>query len=81
MKLPEINFGIAAGETVAETGLYRVFHDGNHATIMDVVCIKDEVLPQCKECGAKVRFMLRERMVHALQYDLLEPLPDTHPKA
>ncbi len=80
MNVSEINFGTSAGETVTETGLYRVFHDANHATVKDVVCLKGETLPQCVQCGSKVKFVLQKRLIHASQYARLVWPPEVRPK-
>ncbi len=80
MRLPEINFGISAGKIVEETGRYRVHHEANHTNVTDIVCIKGDVLPPCKKCGTKVRFILQERLTHASQCDQLESLPEAPPK-
>lgn len=44
-----------AGETIPETGIYRVFHAG-HRVSHEVTLLRDETFPRCSACGNEVHF-------------------------
>jgi hypothetical protein len=48
----------SAGETVRETGIYEVIHDGAHRTAHEVVMLNGDSFPACDTCATKVRFRL-----------------------
>jgi hypothetical protein len=48
----------SAGETVRETGIYEVIHDGAHRTAHEVVMLNGTAFPACDTCATKVRFRL-----------------------
>ena len=48
----------SAGETVSETGIYEVIHDGAHRTAHEVVMLNGTPFPACDTCATKVRFRL-----------------------
>jgi len=48
----------SAGETVRETGIYEVIHDGAHRSAHEVVMLNGDAFPACDTCAAKVRFRL-----------------------
>lgn len=48
----------SAGETVRETGIYEVIHDGAHRSAHEVVMLNGNPFPACDTCAAKVRFRL-----------------------
>ena len=45
------------GETVSESGVYTVVHDG-HRQKHSATIFKGEKFPQCARCGDNVRFVL-----------------------
>jgi hypothetical protein len=47
-----------AGETVRETGIYEVIHDGAHRSAHEVVMLNGNAFPACDTCATKVRFRL-----------------------
>lgn len=47
-----------AGETVKETGIYEVIHDGAHRTAHEVVMLSGDAFPPCDTCETRVRFRL-----------------------
>jgi hypothetical protein len=48
----------SAGETVRETGIYEVIHDGAHRSAHEVVMLNGDAFPACDTCAVKVRFRL-----------------------
>lgn len=48
----------SAGETVRETGIYEVIHDGAHRSAHEVVMLNGDSFPACDTCATKVRFRL-----------------------
>jgi hypothetical protein len=48
----------SAGETVRETGIYEVLHDGAHRSAHEVVMLNGDAFPACDTCATKVRFRL-----------------------
>ena len=48
----------SAGETVKETGIYEVVHEGEHRSPHEVVMLSGDAFPPCDTCNARVRFRL-----------------------
>ena len=48
----------STGETVRETGIYEVIHDGAHRSAHEVVMLSGHAFPACDTCAVKVRFRL-----------------------
>jgi len=48
----------SAGETVKETGIYEVIHDGEHRIAHEVVMLSGDAFPPCDTCETRVRFRL-----------------------
>jgi len=48
----------SAGETVRDTGIYEVIHDGAHRSAHEVVMLNGDAFPACDTCATKVRFRL-----------------------
>jgi hypothetical protein len=46
----------AAGETIAESGIYQVIHHNAHRETHESVLVKGSSFPFCDACEAKVRF-------------------------
>ena len=47
-----------AGESVRETGIYEVIHDGEHRNAHEVVMLRADTFPACDSCEDRVRFRL-----------------------
>ena len=47
-----------AGESVRETGIYEVLHDGEHRSAHEVVMLQADTFPPCDSCEDRVRFRL-----------------------
>lgn len=47
-----------AGETVRETGIYEVIHDGAHREAHEVVMLNGDSFPPCDTCEQRVNFRL-----------------------
>lgn len=47
-----------AGETVRQSGIYEVVHDGDHRAAHDVVMLAGDVFPPCETCAERARFRL-----------------------
>ena len=47
------------GESIATSGIYRVFHSG-HRVSHEAVLLKGESFPRCSQCGKDVQFELLE---------------------
>ncbi len=48
----------SAGDTVRETGIYEVLHDGGHRTAHEVVMLNGDSFPACDICDTQVRFRI-----------------------
>jgi len=48
----------SARETVRDTGIYEVIHDGAHRSAHEVVMLNGDAFPACDTCATKVRFRL-----------------------
>lgn len=46
------------GDTVRQSGIYEVMHDGEHRATHDVVMISGDMFPNCETCDQNVRFRL-----------------------
>src|SRR4051812_33469547 len=46
------------GDTVRESGIYEVIHDGLHRIAHEVVMISKDHFPTCETCMERVRFRL-----------------------
>src|SRR5262245_20600230 len=47
-----------SGDTVRETGIYEVLHEGAHRPAHEVVMLATDSFPACETCSAAVRFRL-----------------------
>lgn len=56
-KVPSPFFRV--GETIPESGIYRVFHRG-HRVSHEAVLLKSEAFPRCSNCGSDVHYELLE---------------------
>lgn len=55
-----------AGETVRQTGLYRVSHQGHRPT-HEAILWEGEIFPTCRVCGS------------AASFEFVQPLPEASP--
>lgn len=46
------------GETVPESGIYEVIHEGDHRQAHDAVMIRGNNFPNCEICDQSVRFRI-----------------------
>jgi hypothetical protein len=46
------------GNTVPDSGIYKVNHDGRHASEHEVTCVKGEPFPPCRNCGHGITYSL-----------------------
>ncbi len=44
------------GDTVPDSGIYKVVHDYVHREEHEVTCVKGEHFPPCNHCGHHPRF-------------------------
>lgn len=66
--------GLAPGETIAMTGVYRVVH-AEHRADHEVVAITGDILPGCRVCLGEVRFYMERPIDYAAHdWDLAGPL-------
>jgi hypothetical protein len=52
------------GDTVPNSGIYRVVHDEEHAEEHEVTCVSGKPFPPCRDCGSDVRFKLVRKAKH-----------------
>jgi hypothetical protein len=55
------------GDTVTESGVYRVVHDPRHREVHEVTCIAGKKFPPCNGCDHP-RFALVRRAKHITQH-------------
>ena len=46
------------GDSVRETGIYEVVHDGDHRAVHEAVMLAHDLFPGCETCRERVRFRL-----------------------
>ncbi len=46
------------GDTVKQSGIFEVLHDGDHRAAHEVVMIAGDAFPTCETCDRNVRFRL-----------------------
>ena len=56
------------GQTVPESGIYRVVHDRNHLPVHEVTAVKNERFPPCRNCGDHPRFTLARPALHLKEH-------------
>ena len=59
------------GDTVPNSGIYRVIHDPKHAQEHEVTCIYGKKFPPCRDC-AHPRFMLVRKALHIDTHDFFK---------
>jgi hypothetical protein len=68
------SFPFGAGQTVRETGIYEVIHDGAHRAAHEVVMLNGDLFPACDTCEERVRFRLLRTAPYIFQdEDFCEP--------
>ena len=55
------------GDTVRQSGIYEVVHDGEHRAAHDVVMIAGDQFPNCETCDQSVRFRLMRTAPYIFQ--------------
>ena len=56
------------GDTVQQSGIYKVTHDPNHAQTHEVTCVYGKTFPPCRGCQHP-RFELVRAAVHIEQHE------------
>jgi hypothetical protein len=66
--------GLAPGETIAVSGVYRVVH-AHHRDDHEVLAINGDILPACRVCKGEVRFYLERAIDYNFHdWDLAGPV-------
>lgn len=66
--------GLCPGDTVSQSGVYRVSHHEHRADHL-VIALQGDVLPACRVCQRGVRFHLEQEVGHVTSdWDLAGPL-------
>ena len=60
------------GDTVPDSGIYKVNHDKNHAAEHEVTAIKGEPFPPCNNCGKGITYSLVRQAHHLKDHPLLK---------
>lgn len=60
------------GDTVPESGIYKVTHDPKHAATHEVTCIEGKTFPPCKGCDHP-RFVLVRSAKHIKEQRSFKP--------
>jgi hypothetical protein len=49
------------GNTIEFSGIYRITHEAtrHHVPVVDVVCMKGDVFPKCRQCKPAFTLMFR----------------------
>ena len=55
---PGSNSTFKPGDSVRETGIYEVLHDGDHRAVHEAVMLAHDLFPGCETCRESVRFRL-----------------------
>ncbi len=62
------------GETVPESGIYEVVHEGDHRQAHDAVMIIGNQFPSCETCNESVRFRIVRTAPYIFQDEDFEDL-------
>ncbi|HWC16023.1 MAG TPA: hypothetical protein VG498_03385 [Terriglobales bacterium] len=57
-------YELKPGDGVPESGIYDVIHRNCQSQVIQAVFVAGEPLPECRFCGSRVRFQLRQPMPH-----------------
>jgi hypothetical protein len=60
----------SAGTTVPSSGIYAAVHTGHPKQDHEVTCIRGKKFPACRDCGAKVGFILVRKAKHVKHHEL-----------
>ena len=63
------------GETVPESGIYEVIHEGDHRQAHDAVMIRGNQFPGCEVCDQSVRFRIVRTAPYIFQDQDFEEQP------
>jgi hypothetical protein len=59
------------GDTVPNSGIYRVIHDPTHTEEHEVTCIAHKRFPPCRDCHHP-RFALARKALHIEAHELFK---------
>lgn len=59
-----VRYELKPGDGVPESGIYDVIHRNCQSNVIQAVFVAGESLPECRFCGPRVRFQLRQLMPH-----------------
>jgi hypothetical protein len=60
----------SAGATIPSSGIYSAVHTGHPKEDHDVTCTRGKKFPECRDCGAKVEFVLVRKAKHVRHHEL-----------
>lgn len=63
------------GDTVPESGIYEVVHEGDHRQAHDAVMIHGDLFPTCETCNEQVRFRIVRTAPYIFQDQDFEEQP------
>jgi hypothetical protein len=58
------------GATVLSSGIYSAVHSGHPKEDHEVTCTRGKKFPACRDCGAKVEFVLMHKAKHVRHHEL-----------
>ena len=61
------------GQTAPVSGIYAAVHGSYHLQPHKVLCIKNEMFPNCRDCGIAAEFQLIEPFQHVLEHSAFLP--------
>jgi hypothetical protein len=67
--MAEIGTQYEPGESVPNSGIYKVVHDPYHSKEHEVTCVYGKPFPPCNHCGHHVRFILVRAARHIETHD------------
>jgi len=60
----------SAGAPILSSGIYSAIHAGHPKEDHDVTCTRGNKFPECRDCGAKVAFVLVRKAKHVRHHEL-----------
>ena len=58
------------GATIPSSGIYSAVHTGHPKEDHEVTCLRGKKFPECRDCGAKVEFVLMRKAKHVRHHEL-----------
>jgi hypothetical protein len=59
------------GQTVPESGIYKVNHDRKHTAEHEVTAVRGEPFPPCRNCGSGITYSLVRAAHHVKHHPSL----------